>query len=309
MNITETNVITVTGASWGFVRAALGAGEDANLAGFANVPSDQDWTALAASALTEAGLNPAVAPNAVLSATRPGFGAERHVEVRDGAVVAVIPDPMGGEWRVLLPDTIAWAQWISSGSGSSIAVEAEEGGTWTVTGSFPIWDGEVTEDWYFDCLREAIQQEPARAEARAKDSARLEEIRTKITEMFKDAALAALEGPEDGMDWHPWSLVDTNYLPESQEEFEENIEAIKAAGFVPEVRLAEVGGPLDWIAQYRPDGQIWTLGGVLPDTFAQDLRTEAAQICARWPELRPVEVIGFRPFAFAYPPQEAAAAA
>jgi hypothetical protein len=159
-NITtaESSVITVSGASWAFVQAALG-GTAERAPGFANITGEQEWVALAAEALTAAGLDPAAAHNAILSATRAGFGAERHVELSDSAKIATIPDEIGGEWRVLLPENITWAQWVSSGSGSSITVEAADDDTWTVTGSFPVEDGERVEDGYFQVLMDAICRE------------------------------------------------------------------------------------------------------------------------------------------------------
>lgn len=142
-NIVETHVITIHGASWEFVVAATTDPHGLLVPGFAHAGYQR-----------RQGLIP---DGAILISDCAGHGAVRIWELVDDRKAATVPDPdHGGSWHILTQDTLSWARWVSGSSGSSIEVERDAGGTWTVTGEFPVTDGQRYEGLYWDALQAAI---------------------------------------------------------------------------------------------------------------------------------------------------------
>jgi hypothetical protein len=144
MKTTETSVITVTGADWRFVLAAVTDPHGLFVPGFAHAGHHQ-----------RQGLVPA---DAILISDCAAFGARRSWELVDGQVADTIQDPdHNGAWHILTQDNLSWARWTSGSSSSAIEVEREDDGdTWTVTGEFPVAAGVRYEGLYWDALQAAI---------------------------------------------------------------------------------------------------------------------------------------------------------
>lgn len=157
----------VTGAGWETVVKAFTSARDF-APGFANV--DGDWRERVYRTMQDAGIwsqadaDPKLwntAPDRViLMATNPGFGAVRDWTPTPTAQPPTIEDPLGG-WLVLDDRAATYLRCESGSSGSSITAAREPAGTWTLTGSFPVRDGEVYRGVYFETFAAAVGADTA----------------------------------------------------------------------------------------------------------------------------------------------------
>lgn len=236
MQITETSQIVITGATWKQVVLAVtepdGVAEDGgqvfpgHLApGFANAP--RNWRELARQAMDQAGVED-LAQQVILSASDPGFGAQRSFQLAEDSVEPQVEDWSGGHWSVLMESTLDWAEWVSGSSGSTITVEREDDGSWTITGTFPMADGARYEGTYFDAIMAAA------ADVRREQEA--DQIRTELKAIAEELVVPIWRSAYDAVDtFQAWMGED---ITPSQADVDTAIRILTDAGWGHRVETA-----------------------------------------------------------------------
>lgn len=208
MNIDEYSQLVMTGVSWKHVLTALGGfngysgGTDQILAALMAAPDTRERQDLAI-----------IARNVVLVADH--SVGERYIRFADGDVGApyIADEDFNGRWKVAIPEMAEEIEFSSATSGSTIRADKERDGSWTITGIFPILDGERYEGSYFRAFMAAAAIPMAGAEQQLE----LERLMG-VEDIARQQLYDALEGsPIVEMDsFQGWDLLERSYASEAE---------------------------------------------------------------------------------------------